>query len=100
MTGVGYPAVAADDFARRFPMRAGNLMWLLGTGASVAAGVPTAWGMIGEFKQQLCVSQHSISPKSVAVLANPGVRASLQAFIDGRDRFPSPDVAGGDRASW
>ncbi len=42
MTGVGYPVVAADDFARRFSMRAGNLMWLLGAGASAAAGVPTA----------------------------------------------------------
>ena len=90
MTGVGYPVVAADDFARRFSMRAGNLMWLLGAGASAAAGVPTAWDMIWEFKQQLYVSQRRISPKSVADLANPSVRRSLQAFIDGLDRFPSP----------
>jgi hypothetical protein len=81
MTGVGYPVVAADDFARRFSMRAGNLMWLLGAGASAAGGVPTAWDMIWEFKQQLYVSQRRISPKSVADLANPGARRSLQAFI-------------------
>lgn len=32
-----YPVVAADDFARRFSMRAGGLIWLLGAGASAAA---------------------------------------------------------------
>lgn len=89
VTGARYSVVAADDFARRFSMRAGNLMWLLGAGASAAAGVPTAWDMIWEFKQQLYVSQRRISPKSVADLANPGVRSLLQAFIDGLDRFPS-----------
>jgi hypothetical protein len=34
--------VAADDFARRFSIRAGSFMWLLGAGASAAAGIPTA----------------------------------------------------------
>ena len=57
MTGKPYPIVAAHDFARRFSMRAGGLMWLLGAGASAAAGIPTAWDMIWEFKQQLFVSQ-------------------------------------------
>lgn len=33
-------------------MRGGLLMWLLGAGASASAGVPTAWDMIWEFKQQ------------------------------------------------
>jgi hypothetical protein len=42
----GFEAVGADDFARRFSLRAGNLMWVLGAGASAAAGVPTAWDMI------------------------------------------------------
>jgi hypothetical protein len=46
------PGIAADDFARRFSMRGGLLMWLLGAGASASAGVPTARDMIWEFKQQ------------------------------------------------
>lgn len=89
MTGARHSVVGADDFARRFSMRGGNLMWLLGAGTSASAGVPTAWDMIWEFKQQIYVSQRRISPKSVADLANPGVRRSLQAFVDGLDRFPS-----------
>src|SRR5712691_5109858 len=55
-----YPTVATDDFARRFSQRGGNLMWLLGAGASAAAGIPTAWDMIWA-----------------------AVRRELQTFIDG-----------------
>ena len=64
-------------------------MWLVGAGASASAGIPTAWDMIWEFKQQLYVSQRRVSPKSVADLSNPAVRRSIQAFIDGLDQFPS-----------
>ena len=63
-------------------------MWLLGAGASAAAGIPTAWDMIWEFKQQLFVSQRRVSPKTVADLANPAVRRSLQSFVDGLGRYP------------
>ena len=64
-------------------------MWLLGAGASAAAGIPTAWDMIWEFKQQLFVSQRRVSPKAVTDLSNPAVRRSLQSFIDGLGRYPS-----------
>lgn len=83
-------AVAADDFARRFSMRSGGLMWLLGAGASAAAGIPTAGDMIWEFKQQLYVSQRRVSVNTVSDLANPAVRNALQGFIDGLERFPAP----------
>jgi len=36
------PEIGADDFVRRFSLRARNLMWLLGAGASASAGIPTA----------------------------------------------------------
>lgn len=92
MTGGPYPVVADDDFARRFSVRPGALMWLLGAGASAAAGIPTAWDMIWEFKQQLYVSQRRISPKAVADPSNPAVRKTIQAFIDDLDRFPPSDA--------
>lgn len=69
-------------------------MWLLGAGASAAAGIPTAWDMIWEFKQQLYVSQRRVSPKQVADLANPAVRRELQSFINDLGSLPalgSPD---------
>lgn len=65
-------------------------MWLLGAGASAAAGIPTAGDMIWEFKQQLYVSQRRVSLNTVSDLANPAVRNALQTFIDGLERFPAP----------
>jgi len=63
-------------------------MWLLGSGASASAGVPTAMNMIWEFKQRLYVSQLMTSPKEVSDLSNPLVRRRLQEYIDSLDRLP------------
>src|SRR5437870_9108095 len=82
------PQMRADDFARRFSMRAGNLMWLLGAGASASAGIPTAGDMIWDFKQRLFISQRRVSPKAVADLSSPAVRAQLQAHIDSCGSLP------------
>jgi hypothetical protein len=84
--------ITADDFARRFAMRTSNLMWLLGAGASAAAGIPTAGQMIWEFKQRLFVSQRKVSPKAVADLANPIIRNQIQAHIDSSGTFPAFDT--------
>lgn len=85
--------LGADEFARRFPMRAGNLMWFLGAGASASAGIPTATDMIWEFKQQLYVSQRRVSLRSVGDLSNPAVRNLLQAHIDSSGRYPKEGAA-------
>lgn len=83
------PEIASDDFARRFAMRAPNLMWFTGAGASASAGVPTAGDMIWDFKQKLFVSQRHASPKSVADLSSPGIRAQLQQHVDSLGNFPA-----------
>lgn len=70
-------------------MRGSALMWLLGAGASAAAGVPTAWDMIWEFKQQIYVTQRRVSLKAIADLASSAVRRELQSFIDGCGNYPS-----------
>lgn len=82
------PHIGADDFARRFSLRAANLTWLLGAGASASAGIPTAADMIWEFKQRLFISQRRVSPTSVADLSNSAVRAQLQAHIDSSGHLP------------
>lgn len=83
------PEIGADDFARRFSLRAANLMWLLGAGASAAAGIPTAWHMVWEFKQQLFISQRRVSPQAVADLSSPAVRAQLQGHLDASEGMPA-----------
>ena len=86
--GIGASEIGADDFARRFSLRAKNLMWLLGAGASASAGIPTAWDMVWEFKQQLFISQRRISPNTVADLSNQSIRSQLQAYIESSGKFP------------
>lgn len=87
-----FPEIAADDFARRFALRAGSLMWLLGAGASASAGIPTARNMVWEFKQQLFISQRRVSPQAVADLSSAMIRVQLQAHIDSAGNLP-PDGA-------
>jgi hypothetical protein len=83
------PEIGADDFARRFSLRATNMMWFLGAGASAAAGIPTAADMVWEFKQRLFVSQRRVSAQAVADLSSPAVRTQLQAHIDASEGMPS-----------
>lgn len=64
-------------------------MWFLGAGASASAGIPTAWDMIWEFKQQIYVSQRRVSLRQVTDLANPAVRRELQSFIESTGGYPS-----------
>lgn len=63
-------------------------MWLLGAGASAAAGIPTAGDMVWEFKQQLFVSQRKVSFHAVGDLSSPSIRAQLQAHIDSSGSLP------------
>ena len=65
-------------------------MWLLGAGASASAGIPTAWDMIWDFKQQLFISQRRVSPQAVADLSSPVIRSQLQAHIDSLGTLPQP----------
>jgi NAD-dependent SIR2 family protein deacetylase len=83
------PEIGADDFARRFSLRAANLMWLLGAGASASAGIPTAGDMIWAFKQSLFVSQRRASPQAVADLSSTAIRGRLQAHIDSSGTLPN-----------
>ena len=66
-------------------------MWLLGAGASASAGIPTAWDMIWEFKQQLYVSQRRVSLQTVADLSNPAIRSRIEEFISSQETHPAPD---------
>lgn len=85
--------VEGDDFARRFSLRGGNLMWLLGAGVSASAGIPTAWDMVWEFKQRLFISQRRVTPESVADLTSPMIQARLQAHIDSAGNLPPSGAA-------
>lgn len=70
------------DFQRLFDMRAPNIMWLLGAGASAAAGIPTAYDMIWEFKRTLYCTAQKISIRACQDLGDLNLRKRLQAHLD------------------
>jgi NAD-dependent SIR2 family protein deacetylase len=78
------------EFLRLYPMRARNLMWLLGAGASASAGVPTASHMIWEFKRTLYCSAQHVSLRTCSDLSSAAVRARLQAYFDRVVGYPAP----------
>jgi hypothetical protein len=82
--------IAPDDFARRFSMRAGKLMWLLGAGVSASAGILTAWDMIWRFKRELNITQRKASRHSVEDLSNPTIQAILDGFVAESETLPKP----------
>ncbi len=76
------------DFLRLHTVRAPNIMWFLGAGASAAAGVPTAQHMIWEFKRLLYCAEHRVSIEYCSDLGDPVLRARLQGYFDTTGRFP------------
>src|SRR5712692_1194922 len=63
-------------------------MWFLGAGASVAAGVPTAWDLIWQFKRKIYCSEQRVAPVLVDDLTNSAVRARIQRHFDATGKFP------------
>lgn len=79
------------DFIRLYQLRAPNIMWLLGAGASASAGVPTAYHLIWRFKQLLYCSSQRISIRTCSDLGDPSLRSRLQSYFDNKGGFPTVD---------
>jgi hypothetical protein len=91
--------IGEDEFARRFPMRAGNLMWLLGAGASASGGIPTATDMIWEFKQQL-YSQRRVSLKVSDLSIRLSKSATAHIDSSGHPKEAPDEYAALFEAAW
>ena len=82
-----------DEFLRIYPLRAQNLMWFLGAGASAAAGIPTASDLIWEFKRELYCSATRVSKRACENLGSTALRHRLDAHFVNVGGFPSADAA-------
>ena len=90
-TDAGTPALTSLDtpaFLRLFQLRASQIMWFLGAGASRSAGIKTAGDMIWDFKQRLYRSQKKLPPSAITDIGEPAVQRKLQAHFDGLGHFP------------
>jgi hypothetical protein len=98
--GIEVPSVQKDSasidvaaFLRAYQMRAGNIMWFLGAGASRAAGIKTAGDMIWDFKQNLYRSHKKLPPNAITDPGDPVVQRKLQKYFDDLPDFPGGGAA-------
>lgn len=82
------PPLDTPAFLRLFQLRAAQIMWFLGAGASRAAGIKTAGDMIWDFKQRLYRSQKKLPPSAITDIGETAVQRKLQAHFDALGGFP------------
>jgi NAD-dependent SIR2 family protein deacetylase len=80
------------EFLRRHGSRAPSLMWLLGAGASAAAGIPTAGQMIWDFKRSIFCSEERVSLHACENLEDPAVQGRIQRHFQPPDHPKTGDV--------
>ena len=78
-----------EEFLRIYPLRAANLMWFLGAGASASGGIPTANSLVWDFKRTLFCAAQKISPKTCDNLSNPLVQRRLDSYFQDLGIFPA-----------
>ena len=79
--------ITLEEFLRVYPLRAANLMWFLGAGASAAGGIPTATNLIWDFKRQLYAAAERVSVRLLDI-SSPIVRIRIQQYFASRSDFP------------
>lgn len=77
-----------SEFLRVYPLRAKNLMWLLGAGASAGARVPSATDLMWLFKRTIYATEQKVSPKLLTDLSDENVRRRIQGYLDATRKFP------------
>jgi hypothetical protein len=85
---VHHLAMKLAEFLRIYPVRAKNLMWFLGAGASAGARVPTATDLMWSFKRTIYCSEQKVSPKVLDDLSDENIRRRIQTYLDASNRFP------------
>ncbi|MBL9148858.1 MAG: SIR2 family protein [Phycisphaerae bacterium] len=76
------------DFLNLFPHRGPHLMWFLGAGASVGAGLPTGGTLLWEFKRALYCNAQRLPPSRFPDLYDPAFQRLVQSYFDSRSGLP------------
>jgi NAD-dependent SIR2 family protein deacetylase len=66
-------------------------MWLLGAGASRAAGIKTSWDMIWDFKRSIYRSQKGVRESALPDNTDVRARRLIQRYFDETGEYPPPD---------
>lgn len=86
----GYLSV--DAFVRSLAVNRGRpVCLLLGAGASISSGMPSAQRCIWEWKQDIFITNNPTLRESVGELSLPGTRRRIQRWLDQRGSYPAAD---------
>src|SRR3972149_2534896 len=76
------------EFLNLFPHRAPHIMWFLGAGASVGAGLPSGGTLIWEFKRAIYCNAERIPPTRFPDLYDASFQRLVQSYFDSKSGFP------------
>lgn len=79
------------SFLRLFQRRGRSIMWLLGAGASRAAGIKTGWDMIWDFKRSIYRSQKGVRDSALPDNTDIRARRLIQRYFDETEDYPPSD---------
>jgi len=83
-------SLTVDAFVRSIAVNRGKpICLLLGAGASMSSGMPSAERCIWEWKKDIFVTNNPTLRDSVGELSLPGTKRRIQAWMDARGAYPS-----------
>lgn len=86
------PTLSVDAFIRSMAVNSNRpICLLLGAGASVSSGMPSAQRCIWEWKREIFVTNNPTLRESVGELSLSGTRTRIQRWLDQRGGFPTCD---------
>ncbi|HEY5779100.1 MAG TPA: SIR2 family protein [Chthoniobacterales bacterium] len=82
--------LSVDALVRSLAVNRGRpVCLLLGAGASISSGMPSAERCIWEWKQDIFVTNNPTLRESVGELSLPGTRQRIQRWLDQRGNYPA-----------
>lgn len=82
--------LSVDAFVRSLAVNRGRpVCLLLGAGASISSGMPSAQRCIWEWKQDIFVTNNPALREAVGELSLPGTRQKIQRWLDQRGNYPA-----------
>ena len=86
--------LSVDAFVRSLAVnRDRPICLLLGAGASISSGMPSAQRCIWEWKRDIFVTNNPTLGESVGELSLPGTKRRIQRWLDQRGNYPAEDAA-------
>lgn len=80
--------IDVGEFLNFYPLRTPHIAWMLGAGASVTAGLPTAYTLTWEFKRQLYCTAHRLPPSRFPNLNEKAFQVRVQSHFNATAGFP------------